>query len=143
MSEGGDKPRPALRGEERPFFAAAAEGRLVIQRCPVCGRSVFYPRTLCPHCHQGTPAWTDASGRATLYSFSVLYRAGHPGFEPDVPYVVAIVELEEGVRLMANLVNVEPEAIELGMPLAVTFERRSDDFVVPQFEPARGRAATR
>lgn len=140
MSDARDKPRPPLRGEERPFFAAAAEGRLIIQRCPVCGRSVFYPRTLCPHCHQGTPAWIDASGQATLYSFSVLHRAGHPGFEAEVPYVVALVDLEEGVRMMANIVNVEPEEIELGIPLIVTFEHRTDDFAVPQFEPAHGRA---
>lgn len=142
MSDTADKPRPALRGEERRFFAAAAEGRLVIQRCPVCGRSVFYPRTLCPHCHRGTPAWIDASGQATLYSFSVLHRAGHPGFGADVPYIVAIVDLQEGVRMMANIVNVAPDEIELGMPLMVTFERRTADFVIPQFEPARERGSS-
>lgn len=136
MSDAAEKPRPILRGEEAPFFAAAAEGRLVIQRCPVCQRAVFYPRTLCPHCHDGVPEWTDASGKATVYSFSVLQRAGLPGFEADVPYVVALVDLEEGVRMMANIVNVPPDEVRIGMPVSVTFERRAEDFVVPQFERA-------
>lgn len=137
MSEPEEKPRPTLRGEEAPFYAAAAEGRLVLQRCPSCGRIVSYPRTLCPHCHDGAPEWIDASGRGTVYSFSVLHRAGSPGFEADVPYVVALVDLEEGVRMMANLMNVPAEQVEIGMPVSVTFERRADDLVVPQFEPAQ------
>ena len=131
-----EKPRPQLRGEEAPFYGAAADGRLVLQRCPSCERIVFYPRTLCPHCHHGTPDWIDASGRGRVYSFSVLHRAGSPGFEANVPYVVALVDLEEGVRMLANLVNVPPEEVEIGMPVSVTFERRAEDFVVPQFEPA-------
>ena len=139
MSDAAEKTRPTLRGEEAPFFAAAAEGRLVIQRCPECKRAVFYPRTLCPHCHDGIPEWTDASGRATVYSFTVLHRAGLPGFETDVPYVIAIVDLNEGVRVMANIVNVVPNDVRIGMPVSVTFERRADDFVVPQFEPSDGR----
>ena len=137
MSEPEEKPRPPLRGEEALFYAAAAEGRLVIQRCPSCGRFVFYPRTLCPHCHDAAPEWIDASGRGTVYSFSILHRSGSPGFEDDVPYVVALVDLEEGVRMMANVVNVASQQVEIGMPVSVTFERRADDFVVPQFEPAR------
>lgn len=135
-----EKARPLPRGEEAPFFAAAAEGKLLIQRCPACGRTVSYPRVVCPFCHDGTPEWAEASGRGTVYSFSVLHRAGVPGFEPDVPYVVALVDLEEGARMMANIVNVEPDAVEIGMAVTVTFERRSADLVVPQFEPASGRS---
>ena len=137
MSEPQEKPRPPLRGEEAPFYTAAGEGRLALQRCPTCSRVVFYPRTVCPHCHDGTPEWIDASGRGSVYSFSVLYRAGSPGFDGDVPYVVALVDLDEGARMMANLVNVDVEQVEIGMPVSVTFERRSEDFVVPQFEPVR------
>lgn len=137
MIEPEAKPRPQLRGEEAPFYAAAADGRLVLQRCPSCVRIVFYPRTLCPHCHVGTPEWIDASGRGRVYSFSVLHRAGSPGFEANVPYVVALVDLEEGVRMLANLVNVPPGEVEIGMSVSVTFERRAEDFVVPQFEAAR------
>ncbi len=136
MNEPSAKPRPTLRGEEEPFYAAAADGRLVIQRCPSCMRAVFYPRTLCPHCHDGTPEWIDASGRGAVYSFSVLHRAGAPGFDAEVPYVVALVDLDEGVRLMANVVSVSPERVEIGMPVSVTFESREDGFTVPQFEPS-------
>jgi hypothetical protein len=136
LSEVREKPRPVLRGEEAPFFAAAAEGRLAIQRCPSCGRAVFYARTVCPHCHVGSPEWTDASGRGTVHSFTILHRAGAPGFEEEIPYVVALIDLAEGVRMMANVVNVPPDRVEVGMAVAVTFERRAADFVVPQFEPA-------
>lgn len=137
MIEPDEKPRPQLRGEEAPFYEAADDGRLVVQRCPSCEQIVFYPRTVCPHCHLGTPEWIDASGRGHVYSFSVLHRAGSPGFEANIPYVVALVDLEEGVRMLANLVHVPPEDVEIGMPVSVTFERRAEDFVVPQFEPAR------
>jgi uncharacterized OB-fold protein len=137
VTEPEEKPRPPLRGEEAPYYAAAADGRLVLQRCPSCERIVFYPRTVCPHCHTGSPEWIDASGRGRVYSFSVLHRAGSPGFEADVPYVVALVDLEEGVRMLANVVNVPAEEVEIGMPVTATFERRAEDFVVPQFEPAR------
>lgn len=138
------KPIPQLRGEERPFFAAAAEGRLAIQRCSECGQNVFFPRTVCPHCHRGRPEWIDAAGAGTVYSFSVVARSAIPGYADEVPYVVALVELDEGVRLMANIVNVAPDEVRIGMPVRTTFERRRDgageELAVPQFEPAEGAA---
>jgi uncharacterized protein len=138
------KPIPQLRGEERPFFAAAAEARLAIQRCPECGQTVFFPRTVCPRCRRGSPEWIDAAGTGTLYSFSVVARSAIPGYADEVPYVVALVELDEGVRLMANVVNAAPEDVRIGMPVRVTFERRRDDageeITVPQFEPAEDAA---
>jgi len=136
MSEAASRPVPTLRGEEAAYYAAAAEGRLAIQRCPACARAIFYPRTLCPHCRDGTPEWVAAGGHGTIYSFSVLHRPGGPGFEADVPYAVALIDLEEGVRVMANIVNVAAERLEIGMRVRVAFEDRGEGFVVPQFEPA-------
>lgn len=142
MSGTTTKPIPQLRGEERPFFAAAAEGQLAIQRCPECGQTVSFPRTVCPRCRRGSPVWIDAAGTGTLYSFSVVVRSAIPGYADEVPYVVALVELDEGVRLMANIVNVAPDDVRIGMPVRVTFERRlresEEEIAVPQFEPAEG-----
>lgn len=138
------KPIPQLRGEERQFFAAAAEGRLAIQRCPECGETVFFPRTVCPRCRRGTPEWVDAAGAGTVYSFSVVARSAIPGYADEVPYVVALVELDEGVRVMANVLNATPDQVRIGMPVGVTFQRRAgaagEETVVPQFEPAEGPA---
>jgi len=140
VSSSTTKPIPQLRGEERPFFTAAAEGRLAIQRCPECGQAVFFPRTVCPRCRRGSPEWIDAAGTGMLYSFSVVARSAIPGYSDEVPYVVALVELDEGVRLMANIVNVAPDEVRIGMPVRVTFERRTheagEEIAVPQFEPA-------
>jgi hypothetical protein len=133
------KPIPHARGEERPFFEAATDGRLAIQRCPECGNMVFFPRTVCPHCRRDTPEWMDAAGTGTVYSFSVVVRSAISGYADEVPYVVALVTLDEGVRLMANIVNVAPDDVRIGMPVRVTFEHRGDrageEIVIPQFEP--------
>lgn len=129
------KPVPTLRGEERTYFAAAAGGRLVFQRCGECGAAIFYPRTVCPNCLSGELRFEDSTGRGVVYSFTVVYRAGAPGFEDEVPYTVAIVELDEGFRVMANIVACPPERVRVGLPVEVVFERRPDDLVVPQFRP--------
>jgi uncharacterized OB-fold protein len=145
VSDAPAKPVPQLRGEELAFFAAAAEGRLAIQRCPECDEAIFFPRTVCPRCRGGTPEWVDAAGTGTVYSFSVVERSALPGFADEVPYVVALVELREGVRLMANVVNVPPDRVRIGMPVRVTFERRrtevGEELTVPQFEPAEAAEA--
>ena len=129
------KPRPQPRGEEEHFFAAAARGRVGLCRCRGCGRS-FLPRAICPFCHAGEPEPVEASGRGELYSFTVCHRAGMPGFESDVPYVVGLVELEEGVRMVANVVSVAPDEVNIGMPLVAIFEERGEGLVVPLFRPA-------
>lgn len=133
------KPIPQLRGEERPFYAAAAEGRLVIQRCPECGEALFFARTVCPRCHRGTPEWIEAAGTGTVYSFSIVTRSAIPGYADEVPYVVALIELDEGVRLMANVVNVGTDAVRIGMRGRIIFEGRRDEaggeITVPQFDP--------
>lgn len=136
MTEQPPKPRPVLRGEEKPFFAAAGEHRLVIQRCADCGASVWFPRSVCPSCHGVALSWEDAAGTGTVYSYTVLHRAGKPGWEADVPYVVALVQLTEGPRLMGNLLEVDPDTIVIGMAVRVTFEDRGEGLTVPQWVPA-------
>jgi uncharacterized OB-fold protein len=135
MTAGGqEKRRPVPRGEERHFFDAAAEGHVGLSRCRSCGRA-FLPRAVCPFCFTEAPEPVFAAGLGTVHSFTVCHRAGAPGFEQDVPYVVALVELDEGVRLVSNIVSVPPASVRIGMPVRAVFEDRGEGLVVPLFEP--------
>jgi uncharacterized OB-fold protein len=119
------------------FWDAAREGRLEIQRCGSCELYQYPPDVACVHC-QGTgltPA--QVSGRGSLYSYTIVDRAFHAGFAGQLPYVIGLVELAEqpGLRLLANIVDVVPEQLKVGLPLEVTFEARRD-VALPQFRPA-------
>ena len=124
-----------------PFWDAAAEGRLSVQRCGPCGTHVFYPRLACPACGSRELTWVDVSGRATLSSY-VINHLPAPGFEDAGPYVIAIVRLEEGPTMMTNLVDVvaAPGQLVIDMPLEVAFEDRLGQ-VVPVFRPRAGTSA--
>jgi uncharacterized OB-fold protein len=128
-----DRPLPAIDDESRPYWDAAREHRLLIQRCSACGEHVFYPRAACPHCHDARLEWVEASGRGTVYSFTVARRPAGPWFADKTPYVVALVELEEGPRLLGTL-RVEPEAARVGQRVRVAFEDASDDVTLPVWE---------
>ena len=124
-----------------PYFAGAARGELVITRCDACAEYVWYPQLLCPHC-QGELTWTPVSGRATLFSWATVRRAFLPAFADQVPFVTALVALEEdpAVRLPTYLVDAEPESLEADEPVRVTFRPLSfttvpgKSVVVPMFE---------
>jgi hypothetical protein len=130
------KPVPQPTPETRPFWDGTAAGELRIQRCLACRTPYFYPREVCPHCGSTTVEWFTTSGRATLYSYTITHRPA-PGFADDVPYAIAVVQLAEGPRMMANIVGVAntPENLVLDMDLEVTFETRGD-VALPQFTPA-------
>lgn len=136
-----DKPVPVPTPETQPFWDGCAAGELRIQRCTDCGKPYFYPRPVCPDCGSANVEWFTASGRATLYSYVINHRAA-PGFADDGPYAIAVVQLEEGPRMMSNIrgLPATPEALVLDMPLQVTFEARGN-VSLPQFEPAGSPAA--
>jgi len=115
------KPQPILDQVSREWFDAAREGKLLIQRCAACERFQFYPRAHCIHCFAGRPEWHEASGRGRLHTFSVVYQTPNPEFADDCPYVLAIVDLEEDVRMTSRLVDVAEEDIACDMPVTVTF----------------------
>ncbi|CUW29580.1 Zn-ribbon domain-containing OB-fold protein [Streptomyces reticuli] len=114
----------------RPYWAAAAEGRLLIRRCAACGRAHHYPREFCPHCWSEEVTWEEASGRATLYTWSAVHRNDLPPFRARVPYLAAVVDLAEGPRMMTELVDCPERAVRAGMPLRVAFRDG-----VPVFTP--------
>lgn len=126
---------PTPDDDSRVFWEAAKEHRLVVKRCRACRRAHFYPRPFCPHCWSEAVEWEDASGRATLYTYSVVYRNDLPPFDERVPYIAAIVDLEEGVRMMTT-VDADDELLETGMALEVTFRSLNEDFTAPMFRPA-------
>ena len=126
-------PHPTL--ETEPFWTAAASGRLVLPKCDNCGNIIWYPRRFCPVCHHASVTWIDASGRGTVYSFTVV-RKGRGPWREAAPYVAAYVELEEGPRMMTNIIEVEPSAVAIGMPVEVVFDR-SETAAIPRFRPAR------
>jgi uncharacterized OB-fold protein len=111
-------PRPSALTE--PFWRATKEQRLVLQRCTSCGEYVWTPQMACRSCLTETLEWTEVSGRGTIYSFVVIHRAATPAF--TAPYAVVIVELEEGPRILSDMVDVDPEAVRIGMPVEVAFE---------------------
>ena len=126
---------PRSTPETEPFWEGTAAGELRLQRCAACDAHYFPPRPFCPTCLGDDVAWETVSGKGTLHSYVINHRAA-PGFEP--PYAIAVVQLDEGPRMMGNIVNCEqtPEALELDMPLQVTFEQRGD-MAVAIWEPAR------
>ena len=118
-------PLPALAPEpgpdDAPFWEAAAEDRLVLPRCRSCGVFIWYPRSFCPECHTTDVEWVEASGRGTVYSFTVVQRGAGP-WTPHAPYVVAYVELDEGPRVMTNVVGTDPDAVHIGDRVTAVFE---------------------
>ena len=128
-----DLPQPDL--ETQPFWDATREGRLLIKHCNACGEYHFYPRPFCPKCWSDDVEWVEASGRATLYTWSVVHRNDLPPFGERVPYVAAVVDLAEGPRMMTNVVDCEFDALAVGMDLEAVFHPISDDVTIVQFRP--------
>jgi hypothetical protein len=133
------RPLPAITPETAHFWEGARAGELRLQKCAACSHVYFPPRPFCPQCATRDVQVFRASGRATLYSYVIHHRAA-PGFTP--PYSIAVVQLEEGPRMMSNIVQVEqtPQALQLDMPLEVVFEQLTDEISLPLFRPARGAA---
>ena len=129
-----DLPTPDL--STQPWWDAAREGRLLIKRCDACGRTHFYPRPFCPWCWSDRVEWQEATGAATLYTWSVVHQNDLPPFNERVPYVAAVVELAEGPRMMTNIVDCPPERLRVGMALEAVFEPVADEVVLPRFRPA-------
>ena len=132
-----DKPLPAVTEDGAPYWEAAKEGRLVAQRCNACGHLRFPPSILCPRCLADDTQWVTLSGRGTIYSFIIVHRPQHPAFFADAPYNVAIVELEEGIRMHTNVVDCPNEDLRIGMPVEVVFEQIDDEVTLPKFRPRR------
>ncbi len=134
-SDLGERPLPAADDFGAPFWAAAAEGRLLIQHCAACGHRQHYPRPLCTACG-ATPEWERASGRGTVHTFTIIRQNGAPPFRDELPYVVAVVELEEGPRMLSNVTGCAPEDVHVGMEVVAYAVRVDGDIALPFWEPS-------
>lgn len=129
------KPVPPVDPDTRPFWEGCKRHELLLQRCDDCGAFRYPPRQFCGRCFSDNTQWVRASGRGTVYSYTVIRQIGHPAFRDQVPYVVAYVDLEEGVRMMSNIVQCPPERVHIGMPVEVVFEEVTDLITLPKFRP--------
>ncbi len=129
------KPRPApvLDAESAPYWEGTRQGRLLVQRCRQCGRSQLYGRAHCVAC-RGPVEWVPASGKGTVYSYTVIHQNPSRSFRHLIPFVVALVDLDEGPRMMSNVVGCPPESVEVGSRVRVTFEPVSEEASLPLFE---------
>ena len=120
---------PAIDTESRPFWDAAAQGKMLLGRCRACGAAHYYPRSICPHCFGTDTEWTPMSGRGTIYSYSITRRV-------DVPYVIAYVTLPEGVTVMSNIVECDVDTLHVGQQVELSFRTTEGGQALPVFRPS-------
>lgn len=132
-----DRPLPALDTEvDATFWQATADERLLVQRCADCGEWQFFPRSWCQYCGSTDIEWRESKGIGHVHTYTVIRRATElPAFETEIPYVVAYVELDEGVRICTNIVGCDPADVETDMPVDVTFDHVTGEVALPKFEP--------
>ena len=134
----GLRPEPFVNADSEAYWAAAKEGRLVLQQCIDCGHLDFMPRHVCPKCWSENRTWTDSTGTGIVHSFSIVHRAPLAAFREDCPYVVALIDLAEGPRMMTNIVGDDALRVAIGDRVEICFEVRGEA-KVPQFRLARAR----
>jgi uncharacterized protein len=127
--------RPVASHDTAFFWEGTAEGQLRIQHCPTCGRLRHPPGPMCPSCGAEKQDWIVASGKGTVFSYVVHHHPKVPGKQP--PFVVALVELDEGVRMLGELIDVDPGAVTIGMPVQIALTRIDDELTLPFWRPAR------
>jgi hypothetical protein len=138
MSQAATKPVPVPDEVSAPFFKGARAGKLMLQHCSSCNAWSFPVRERCPHCFAGGLAWRQASGRGSLYTFTIMHQVMNPGFASAVPYNVAQVDLDEGVRMTTNIVGIGNDALRIGMKLEAVFDPVGETVSIPKFRPAAG-----
>jgi len=126
------RPMPKIDADSAPFWAGTAEGELRVQRCRQCQQPRFYPRLLCPKCWSDDAEWVVTSGVGTIYSYSVVHRSPWEALADEVPYVVALVDLDDGVRLFTTITD-DPDLVRIGSQVQVSFRKLSPDVSLPVF----------
>lgn len=130
------KPLPYPTVESEPFWEGCKRHELLLPQCRGCSGYWFPPGATCPHCWGAEWDWRKASGRGRIHSFGVYNRVYHPGFEGEIPYVLAVIQLEEGPRLVSNVINESPEKLQCDQPVEVVFEDVTEDVTLYKFAPA-------
>ena len=131
------KSLPKLTPDTQPFWDAVKRHQLSLPKCKACGQLHYFPRPFCPHCFSWDLEWVRCSGKGKLYSYVINHRPA-PGFEEEAPYVIAVVELDEGPRMLSNLIDIEPtpEAVQVDMPVEILFQDVNEEMAMFKFRPA-------
>ena len=135
MTEGYQKPLPHIDEMNRPYWDAAKRHELMLQRCQECGHYRYPPGETCPRCLSDRLQWEKVSGRGTVHTWTVFHQVYHPSFASEAPYAVVAVELEEGPRMVTNLVDCKVEDIGIGLPVEVVFDDVTKEVTLPKFRP--------
>ena len=130
------QPRPVPTVESAEFWNGTLGGELRVQHCTACGHNQLYPRSVCTNCHSADLTWRAASGAGSVYSVTVVRRAPNAALAADVPYAIALIELDEGPRLLANIVGCAPDDIRIDQRVRVDFDDECEGVRVPRFRPA-------
>ena len=126
---------PRIDEETKGFWEACQRHELYVQKCGACATLRYYPRAVCPSCLSDRIEWVRCSGRGTVYTFTVTHQNQAPGFRDTLPYVLAYVELDEGVRMLTNIVGCAPDDVRIGMAVEVVFEDVTPTVTLPKFKP--------
>jgi uncharacterized OB-fold protein len=129
-------PRPLNPEFTRPFWEATKRHELIVPRCTMCDHLFFYPRSECPRCLSSNIAWAPVSGRGRLYSFTIVNQPAHPAFRDDAPHVYAIVQLDEGPRMISNVIECDHADLQVDMPLVAVFDDVTPEWTLVKFKPA-------
>ena len=134
------KPIPVPSSESQPYWSGLHERKLLMPHCNDCGKYWFPPSLLCPRCNSGNWSWTETSGHGRIYSFVIYHRVYDPSFAQDVPYAVAIIELDEGPRMYGNVVGVPPDQLVCDMRVEIVYEKITEEITLPKFKPVTAAA---
>ena len=137
MNEEIKKPLPKITPVSKPFYKAAREHKLLIQRCKDCQKIISYPKILCPYCMSSNTEWAESCGKGKIYSYTVVESGVPPWFESDLPFVLAIIDLKEGARLLSWVVDCNPKEVNCDMHVEVTFKDLTDEIALPMFRLAK------
>jgi uncharacterized OB-fold protein len=131
-----EKPLPCVNDDTKEFWRGCKAHELRFQKCKACGHVRWPASLICPSCHSKDADRVVASGKGTIFTFAVYHVAFHPAFSNDLPYVVADVELEEGPRLVTNIIDCSVDKVECDLPVVVAWEKITEEFTLPKFRPA-------
>jgi uncharacterized protein len=129
------KPLPRITDDNKQYWAYCKNHELRMQKCLQCGYIRFPPGIVCPRCHSMQTEWIKLSGQGKIYSFVIYRRAYHPAYRKDIPYIVAIIQLNEGPRMESNVAGCQPEDIRIDMPVEVSFEDIDENISIPKYKP--------
>ena len=129
-------PLPTPTDISAPFWEACGRGELTFQRCRDCNGITFIPQPACTHCLSSNLGWETSSGKGAIYSWTVVWRPQTPAFE--IPYAIAIVDVDEGYQMMSNIIHIDPAKLAIGMRVEVAFHKMSDEITMPYFQPVSG-----